>query len=165
MQEQETELTAEQKKEIYKKINEYINSDDYKKVLKYAEDKEKECLEKVRKERKTRKKIVAEYSELSRMEAYSEYMLDISKQFDDSEWGEILRKEFKSQHDISEYNIEVKEVNKELWDLPDMPLYTKLDILKVSRRLYRTIQAKIAEIHNIYLVDKPKATDLDPYED
>jgi hypothetical protein len=46
-----------------------------------------------------------------------------------------------------------------------MPLYTKLDILKVSRRLYRTIKGKIAEIHNIYLVDKPKGTDLDPYED
>jgi hypothetical protein len=86
---QEVELTEqeiiEKNKEIYKKINEYINSDDYLKVLKYAEDKEKECLEKVQKERKTRKKIVAEYSELSRMEAYSEYMLDISKQFDESE--------------------------------------------------------------------------------
>jgi len=162
---EELELTADQKKEIYKKINEYVNSEDYKKVLDYAEKKEQEYLEKVREERESRRKVVAEYSDLSRMEAYGEYMLDISKQFDKSEWGEILRKEFYWQYEIVENNIEVKEVNKETGDLPDMPLYTKLDILKVSRRCYKMIVSKIAEIHNLYLLDKPKGTDLDPYEE
>lgn len=165
MQEQEQELTQEQKKEIYKKINEYINSDDYKKVIKYAEKKEQECLEKVREELKKRKKIVAEYSELSKDEKYSEYMLDMSKQFDDSEWGKILSKEFKDQHEIAEHNIEVKEVNKETGEIFDMPLYTKLDVLKVSRRLYKFFPKKVEEIHKLYLDSKTKNIDLDPYED
>lgn len=159
------ELTVEQKKEIYKQINEYINSDDYKKVIAYAEKKEQEYLEKVRNERKNRKKIVAEYSELSKDEKYAEYMLDMSKQFDNSEGGKILSKDFKEQHDIVQYNIEVKEVNKETGEIFDMPLYTKLDVLKVSRRLYRFFPKKVAEIHNIYLDSKEKTIDLDPYEE
>lgn len=165
MQEQEQELTQEQKKEIYKKINEYINSDDFKRVIKYSEKKEKDYLEKVRDEIAKRKKIVAEYSELSKDAMYAEYMLDMSKQFDDSEWGKILSKEFEDQHDIAIHNIEVKEVNKETGEIFDMPLYTKLDVLKVSRRLYRFFPKKVEEIHKLYLDSKTKDIDLDPYED
>lgn len=165
MEELTQEEIKEKNKEIYKKINEYINSDDYQRVIKYAEKKEQECLKKVREERKKRKKIVAEYSELSKDEKYSEYMLDMSKQFDDSEGGKILSKEFKDQHEIAEHNIEVKEVNKETGEIFDMPLYTKLDVLKVSRRLYRFFPKKVAEIHSLYLDSKTKDIDLDPYED
>ena len=159
------ELTVEQKKEIYKKINEYINSDDYQKVIAYAEKKEQEYIEEVRNEIKNRKKVVAEYSEISKDEQYAEYMLDMSKQFDDSEWGKILSKEFKYQYDLAINHIEVKEVNKETGEIFDIPLYSKLDILKFSRRQYRYFYKKVAEIHSLYLDGKTKDIDLDPYED
>lgn len=162
----EETLDNAQKKEKYKAIHEFINSDGYNNVIEYCKIKEAEAVKQIEKEFDKRKKVVSEYSELNKYKAYADFMLDVSKMFDESEWGKILKQDFLDQHQSAMNMVYIKEYSDDEGKLYDVPMFTTLDILKVTRRLYHLIKNKIQEMHDVYSVEKKKEVEsLHPYEE
>lgn len=152
------------RKEAYKLIGIYIQSENYKGIIEYAERKKAEILADIKKEYHGRKKIEATESELSNVREYAEFMKDIWEKIDDSEGGKILKKDFLEQYDAAYTHIYLKESKPESGIYADMPMFTKLDTMKTKYRMYNTIQAKFAELHNVYGTEKEEQIDLHPYE-
>ena len=159
---QERELELQTRKDNYKKTQRYILTDEFRKLCKYFDNKWKKVFEEIKLEIKNRKQTVAIKSELDKILQDIEYYDSIFKQLWTSEWEKVLKDELNTRKINAESNVYIKVQPDELFDLP---VYTKLDMLKMKRNGYLTVEKYITLISEWFFDAKDSENNPNPYEE
>lgn len=160
-EEEKVELELQEKKDKYNKTQKYINTEEFKKLCKDFKDKWDLLLEDIKQELISRKKVEAIKSEINKIEQDVEYYKSISNKLWKSEWEKVFKDELAIRVENAESNMFVKVAPDELFDLP---VYTKLDMLKMKRNSYSTVDKYLTLISEWFYDPKTMVTNPNPYE-
>jgi len=166
--EQSEEVVSQEEvnSEKYKELNKYCVSDEHNALIEKYNSLNQELIKEIDEElekRKTAKKdrIVAEYSELDSIVEVREFLVEIVKQIsEETLWGKYMKEELQS-HIL---NASSHIYNRDEMTF-DVPVYSKLAMIKKKRNLYGTLSRRFVEVVNKYAPVKQKEEALHPYED
>lgn len=160
-EQEQIELELQEKKDKYNKTQKYINTEEFTKLCEEFKAEWDLLFEEIKLELKNRKKVEAIKSEINKIEQDVEYYKAISKKLGKSEWEKVFKDELKIRIENAESNMFVKVAPDELFDLP---VYTKLDMLKMKRNSYSTVGKYLTLISEWFYNPKTTVTNPNPYE-
>ena len=159
---QEQELELQTRKDNYKKTQRYILTPEFRKLVKYFENKWEKVFEEIKTEITTRKKAEAVKSEIDKIVQDIEYYNFIFKKLWTHEWAKVFKNELTTRIINAESNLYIKVAPDELFDLPT---YTKLDMLKMKRNSYLTVEKYLTLISEWFFDWKEGKNNPNPYEE
>lgn len=151
-----------ERKEKYKATQRYLLSPAFRKLIEEFTIEWEEIFTKIKTELKTRKKTEALSSEVDKIVADIAYYKKIISKLDKTEWAKILKGEIEARITNAESNIYIKVAPEELFDLP---VFTKLDMLKRKRNSYLTTDKLLHNISDWFFDDKEKGDNPNPYDE
>lgn len=149
-----------ERKERFKKLNKYIQSDEFKEICSYFRKKWEDLTDEIRTKLQERTETKTIKSQLDRDVLFQNFLKEVKEQFGSSEWEEILKLEF--QESIN--NVETHIFNK-IEELYDAPVYSEIDIIKQIRIDYLCVDQRIKRIMASYADWKEEKISLHPYEE
>lgn len=159
-EEQKELLQLQERKDKYKKLQHYLQSDAFEKICEHFESKWKEIEKEIIKEIKERQETKVLKSELDKNHQFYNFQRELIEQLWDSEWELILKKDLE---DNSE-NTFTHCLNK-IEELYDAPVYSNLDLLKQLRIDYIMVWERLRRMSAFYLDTKEIEDNSNPYEE
>ena len=165
----EDELTDEQKelleldirKEKYKKLQQYLQSEAFIELCEYFEGEWNSVEKEVQFERQNRLETKSTKSQVDKDEIFQDILIEFKYKLWNTDWEEVLKEYFQDQIDAIETNI----LNKISYEdaLYDIPFYTVLDLLKQTRMDYLTFEKRIKSITASFADKKEEIANANPY--
>lgn len=160
IKEEQKDQSVEDMKNTYKLLIAWKESENFTDIIEYCTEKASELLKKIDEELRKRKKIVAEFSQLTVDSQQRDFLQYIISVIDNSEWGN------KMKEILQKY---VENINSNLYSgvqvWYDVPMFTRLDCLKDMRNRYVFVQKQLDTEIETFNVKVEKPIDLHPYED
>lgn len=159
--EEVNERIRAERREKYKATQKYLLTDSYKELTKYFSDKGDNMKDSIRKEISTRKKSVAEKSEVDVVYNFILFLEEVLDKLGNSEGEKVYRAIIEEQIANGWTNIENK-----VEELGDVPIYSKLDFIKQARIDYLLLNKRMENWSEGFADKKDeKIPDSHPYEE
>lgn len=159
-EEQKELLEIQEKKEKYKKLQHFINSESFTEITKYFENKWKEIENKIIEIIKNRKEAKVLKSELDKNYQFYNFQIELIEKLWESEWEKILKEDLRENSE----NTFTHCLNK-IEELYDAPVYSELDLLKQLRIDYIMVWERFRRMSAFYLHTKEIEDNSNPYEE
>lgn len=157
------QLELDERKDKYKKLQHYLQSEEFKTLcIKYNDIWEQKSLE-IKKLLKERKETKSTKSQLDKDVEFQYFLEEILKDLSVTDWEEILKQYFKEQIEAIDTNLLNKVSHEE--ELYDVPFYTQIDIEKQIRMDYCTFEKRVRAITASFADKTEEASNPNPYEE
>lgn len=154
-------LSKEERTQVLASIKEYTNSDEYKELKEYCENKYNELRESIIPALRNRKECKATKSLLDTFLVQYDVFNDIYQQVSNKYVKEYILEE---KLEAIKRIIELRRSTME--NVIDMPFATDLDMIKAEKEVYNSFDILIASTYELYDKERTreKRPDLQPYE-
>jgi len=153
--EEQAALDTDTRRENYKQSQKYLLTPAFKKLCKKFMIEWKSMMSIIKQELKTREKTDAVKSEADKIAQDIAYYEKIKSALGNTKWEKVLKLALEVRIENAESNVYIKVDPSNLFDLP---VYTKLDMLKLERNSLMTLEAYITWISELFQDAKEKET-------
>ena len=161
--EKQKEQELAERREKYKITQKYLLTKEFRELLDLFKNKWEILLRKAKTELKTREKPVQEHSELDKIEQFRLLLQEVVKRLWKTQWDNIFKEELERQIEYAESNIYWKVTNMETWEMFDVPIYTKLDLIKQLRIDSILLDKRFYNISEWFHDEKEVKDEANPY--